>query len=108
MAEQKQEKFQHFLSTYGEWIYRFGVMLGFVMVLWLNQHYVTKTDFSTDIKSLRQDIAQGQQQINSRIDALVTSVNAANTAIAVTQQRQSELEDLKQRVRDLERENRLK
>ena len=83
-------------------------MLGFVMVLWLNQHYVTKTDFSTDIKSLRQDITQGQQQINSRIDALVTSVNAANTAIAVTQQRQSELEDLKQRVRDLERENRSK
>jgi hypothetical protein len=108
MAEPKQEKFQYFLSTYGEWLYRFGVMLGFVMVLWLNQHYVTKTDFSTDIKSLRQDIAQGQQQINSRIDALVTSVNAANTAIAVTQQRQSELEDLKQRVRDLERENRLK
>ena len=108
MAEPKQEKFQHFLSAYGEWLYRFGVMLGFVMVLWLNQHYVTKTDFSTDIKSLRQDITQGQQQINSRIDALVTSVNAANTAIAVTQQRQSELEDLKQRVRDLERENRLK
>lgn len=108
MAEPKQEKFQHFLTTYGEWLYRFGVILGFVAVLWLNQHYVTKSDFSTEIKSLRQDITQGQQQINSRIDALVTSVNAANTAIAVTQQRQSELDDLKQRVRDLERENRSK
>ena len=108
MAEPKQEKFQHFLSTYGEWVYRFGVILGFVAVLWLNQHYVTKSDFSTEIKSLRQDITQGQQQITSRIDALVTSVNAANTAIAVTQQRQSELDDLKQRVRDLEREHRSK
>ncbi len=108
MGEPKQEKFQHFLSTYGEWVYRFAVMLGFVAVLWLNQNYVTKSDFSNDIKSLRQDITQGQQQINSRIDALVTSVNTANTAIAVTQQRQSELEDLKQRVRDLEREHRSK
>jgi polyhydroxyalkanoate synthesis regulator phasin len=79
-----------------------------VAVLWLNQNYVTKSDFSNEIKSLRQDITQGQQQINSRIDALVNSVNAANTAIAVTQQRQSELDDLKQRIRDLERENRQK
>lgn len=108
MGEQKQEKFQYFLITYGEWLYRSCVMLGFVAVLWLNQHYVTKTDFSTEIKSLRQDITQGQQQLNSRIDALVTSVNTANTAIAVTQQRQSELDDLKQRVRDLERETRSK
>ena len=104
----RQEKLQHFLSTYGEWVYRFAVILGFVAVLWLNQNYVTKSDFSNEIKSLRQDITQGQQQINSRIDALVNSVNAANTAIAVTQQRQSELDDLKQRIRDLERENRQK
>lgn len=79
-------------------------MLGFVAILWLNQHYVTKEDFSTEIKSLKSDL----QQINSRIDTLVTGVNAANTAIAVTQQRQSEIEDLKQRVRDLERDARVK
>lgn len=107
MAE-KQEKFQYFLSTYGEWVYRLIVIMGFCAVLYFNQLYVTKTDFVLEIKSLRQDITQGQQQINSRIDALVSSVNAANTAIAVTQQRQSEIEDLKQRVRDLERESRSK
>ena len=106
MAEARQERLQYFLSTYGEWVYRFVVILGFVTVLWLNQHYVTKSEFSNDIKSLRQDITQGQQQINSRIDALVSSVNAANTAIAVTQQRQSEIDDLKQRVRDLEHDRR--
>lgn len=108
MAESKPEKFQYFLTTYGEWFYRLAVMLGFVAILWLNQHYVTKEDFSSEIKSLKSDLAQGQQQINSRIDALVTGVNAANTAIAVTQQRQSEIEDLKQRVRDLERDARVK
>ena len=104
------EKLPHFLvkatlvSRYAEWLYRLLVICGFVTVLWLNQNYVTKTEFASEIKSLRQDITQGQQQINSRIDTLVSSVNTANTAIAVTQQRQSELEDLKQRVRDLERE----
>lgn len=101
---QKPEKIQYFLATYGEWLYRLAVMLGFVAILWLNQHYVTKEDFSTEIKSLKSDL----QQINSRIDTLVTGVNAANTAIAVTQQRQSEIEDLKQRVRDLERDARVK
>lgn len=85
-----------------------AVMLGFVAILWLNQHYVTKEEFSSEIKSLKSDLANGQQQINGRIDALVTGVNAANTAIAVTQQRQSEIEDLKQRVRDLERDSRVR
>lgn len=106
MAESKPEKLQYFLATYGEWFYRVSVMLCFVAILWLNQHYVTKEDFSIEIKSLKSDLFQGQQQINSRIDALVTGVNTANTAIAVTQQRQSEIEDLKQRVRDLERDAR--
>ena len=106
MAESKPEKIQSFLSTYGEWLYRTVVMLGFVAILWLNQHYVTKEDFSLEIKSLKSDLFQGQQQISGRIDALVIGVNAANMAIAVTQQRQSEIEDLKQRVRDLERDAR--
>jgi hypothetical protein len=109
MAEtkpEKPEKLQQFLASYGEWIYRLVVMVGFVAMLMLNQHYVTKNDFTSEIKSLKTDLTQVQLQINSRIDALVNGVNAANTAIAVTQQRQSEIEDLKQRVRDLERDSR--
>ena len=92
-----------FIIVYGEWFYRIIVVIGFAAVLWLNQNYATKHEFSEEITSLKNDLGKMSQQINNRIDTLVTSVNTANTAIAVTQQRQEEIADLKLRLRDLER-----
>lgn len=101
-----ETSFQLLVTTYGEWAYRLAVMLAFGAILWLNQHYVTKEEFSNDIKSLKSDVNSSQMQINLRIDNLVSSLNLINTGLAVAQQRQQELEDLKMRLRELEKESR--
>jgi 4-amino-4-deoxy-L-arabinose transferase-like glycosyltransferase len=101
-----KESFQQLVTTYGEWAYRLAVMLAFGAILWLNQHYVTKEDFSSDIQSLKNDVSASQQQINLRIDSIVSGLNLITTGLAVAQQRQQELEDVKMRLRELEKERR--
>jgi hypothetical protein len=94
------------LTTYGEWVYRLVILCGFVSILYLNQHYVTKDDFVVEVKALKDNVTASAFQINSRIDTLSALINALTTSVAVTKSKQDEMDDLKARIRDLEHESR--
>lgn len=113
MSTKDETKAAAFLNTYGEWFYRALVICGFVAVLYLNQHYVTKTDFTVAVKAIGEGQQVTQQQISGdirtvslRVDTLATAMNTLNTTVALAQQKQLEIDDLKNRVRDLERTSR--
>jgi hypothetical protein len=90
------------VSKYGEWVYRGAMIAGMAAILWLNQNYVTRSEFNAKMAMLdNQNDADNKSNTSAHL-AIQASVSDIATTMKLLAASQVRTEDHETRLRLVE------
>lgn len=90
------------INKYGEWIYRGVMVLGIAAILWLNQNYVTRSEFIAKMAALdNQNDADNKANISAHL-SLQSGISDIATTMKLMAATTAKTDDHEMRLRVVE------
>lgn len=89
-------------SKYGEWVYRGILLVAMAAMLWLNQNYVTRSEFNAKVVSIdTKNDTENKANVAAHL-AIQSSVADVATTLKLLAASQARMEDHETRLRSIE------